>query len=138
MGIYQYIKMKQNIPKELVLNEIFSEGDGHNYEIAVNRMYEKEYHEEDNSYDFEEIKFVQGGRNTPEHEAGITDSDLLYILIDRAKFFYEQYGDVDDSLKRIELLKEALHLTELRTLRRKEEGTLGNNGEDYNCETVPE
>ena len=84
--------IKQNLPKELVLNDVWTELDGHNYTVMVNHKYEKE---KTGDYSARQITFVQGGRNTPEHRAGITDSDLLYILIDRAKFFYEQFGDVD-------------------------------------------
>lgn len=121
--------IKQNIPKEVILNDIINVKEGHEYDVFLNHDYQTNQEHKASSSVL--IKFVDGGRNTPEHKPGLTDSDLLYILIDRAIHFMNQFGDVDNSGERINCLKRALQITEEKTLKRANDGTLGNSGGLY-------
>lgn len=78
-----------------------------------------------------DIDFINGGRLNDDCENGITHQSLLMIIIDRLKFFKEEFPNNNENDKPIELLEQARQLMFERTQKRFENGTLGNNGEDY-------
>lgn len=120
MKLYEIEQFKEfKTENDLTLNTVYTSQNGHDYLVQFDRT------------KTQNINFVKGGRNTPEYQEGLTDSDLLNILIDRAEYFIKQFGINDKSDERLEHLKKALYFTELRTVNRDKNGTLGNNGEDY-------
>lgn len=120
MKLYELEQFKEfKNEKDLTLNTVYTCRNGHNYLVQFDKT------------KTQSINFVNGGRNTPDYQEGLTDSDLLNILIDRAEYFIEKFGINDKSDERLEHLKKALYFTELRTVNRDKNGTLGNNGEDY-------
>lgn len=96
---------------------------GHNYTIL--------HLDNDNELMGLNINFIKGGRLTDDCECGITHQALLQIVIDRLKYFQEEFPNSNENDKPIELLEEARLLMFERTMKRHEAGTLGKSGEDY-------
>ena len=111
------MKIKQELPEELQMGSIEVVKEGYKYTIDM----------PDNT--IHEINFMEGGRKEPT-SAGIIHEDLLYIIVDRLKFF-KTSCPTDENDEIICLLENAIKLSHDRTIERHNKDTLGNKGEDY-------
>ena len=104
--------IEQDLPKELLQNEIRVTKEATDYEIKLENG------------DIVDINFMNGARNTPEANDGVTHEDLLYIILDRIIAF-EDKTKSGENVDLIRTLITALMLCHSRTLKRHHEGILG-------------
>lgn len=107
---------------ELIINEVVSDENGHDYKI---------FHDLKINEDYTQISFLKNGRNTPEHIPGVQHEALLRIVMDRLEMFIKSTDNPDPAnVAAFHYVAKALEICENRTKQRHDDGVLGNNGED--------
>ena len=76
------------------------------------------------------INFIKGPIHTPSHQPGITNEDLLAILIDRMESFQSGKFTCPENADALDYLRYALECLTIRTSRRTSQGIEGTHTPD--------